>query len=256
MKPIKFHAENYEGEAKKQGEQQKIPIPLIEKPSIRIDVDISLRDIDYLVAGIASQLDSEFDFEGDDGNWCHPYDLPPKELQRLREEYLKVDGIPPKLARLSPDSKLSLIYHSERDLTPQELDELVNKILNKLIQAINDLNHPSGWAIIREQIREYASEKKLIDISAIKRILIKGSREEGEKRVLDCLTDMISEMKKEGLSQWFEDFHTLLNFGLSDYFRKLIEEGTWTAEKELTKFLSAKFDEFLELLKDLPADDE
>ncbi|MFX1518446.1 MAG: hypothetical protein ACFFCD_00765 [Promethearchaeota archaeon] len=154
--------------------QQKILIPLIEKPSIRIDVDISLRDIDFHIAGVASQLDSEFEFEGDDGNRCHPYDLPPKELQRLREESLKVDDIPPELARHSPDSKLSLIYYSERDLTPQELDKRVNKILNKLIQAINDLNHPSGWAIIREQTCEYfgASEKKPIDISAIKRILI------------------------------------------------------------------------------------
>ncbi len=177
-----------------------------------------------------------------------------KELQRLREEYLKVDDIPPELARFSPDSKLSLIYHSERDLAPQELNKLVNDILKKLIQAINDLNHPSGWAVIREQIREHvrAPKKKLFDISAIKRILIKGSQEEDEKRVLNCLTNIISKMKKEGLSQWFQDFHTLINFGLSDYFRKLIEEGTWTAEKKLTKLLTEKLDEFLDLLKELP----
>ncbi|MFX1518445.1 MAG: hypothetical protein ACFFCD_00760 [Promethearchaeota archaeon] len=63
-------------------------------------------------------------------------------------------------------------------------------------------------------------------------------------------------MKKEGLNQLFEDFHTLLKFGLSYYFRKLIEEGKWTAEKKLTKSLTEKFDEFLELLKDLPANAE
>ncbi len=82
MKPVNFHDENFEDEAERQGEQEKIPIPLIEKPSIRIDVDISLRDIDFHVAGIASQLGSEFVCEAeDDGNWCHPYDLPPKSYK-------------------------------------------------------------------------------------------------------------------------------------------------------------------------------
>jgi len=122
------------------------------------------------------------------------------------------------------------------------------------VLVIDDLKHPSIYARFQEQIDEMLGrppENKPKDLSAIKRIIIKGSREEGEKRVLDCLSKMIRRLDENDLMRR-TDFRDLAKFGLLYEFKELMKDGYWTAEKELTKAIAEKLDKFLRLLKYLP----
>ena len=77
---------------KKENEKQKLLIPIIENPSIRIDVDVSLRDIDFYITSrikhVAPDLAIDWGFYDDDDDitGLHPSDLDPALLQNLREE--------------------------------------------------------------------------------------------------------------------------------------------------------------------------
>jgi len=188
-----------------------------------------------------------------------PDNIDPHELQRLKKEYLKAEGINPDFS-YSPDKKNLLItYRSDRDLTLPQLNDFLTHIANKFQTVFEDLCQPSGSAAITrkfisrklaeasEETTEAEIEKE--DHYEINRIVTQGYRERGF--ILDILDRMIDHIKSfdvlidlskgwEDLSHYFEDaFHD----------SKWLWRRRWVEDEEITQTLAEKLDEFLDEIK-------
>jgi hypothetical protein len=130
--------------------QDQIPI-YIEKPSIRVDVDIYLETLHQMM----------------DGDQHAPWGS-------TSDEFLKVGDISPDLAfEYVPDSKVSIIYNVKEDLNVNQINNLVSAILEK-IRELLDMN------------KEYE-----YDMSVIKRVVVHGNGELGKQRVLEVLKELV-----------------------------------------------------------------
>ena len=209
MKQILGDEEKLSNETNSNEISNQIPVPRIEKPTIRIDMGIKLNEIDDHVGSIAGKLLPDvIDFN----ERIELIDLFPVELQSLREEYLKVDDISPVFDSTS-DKKLSLVYPTNKDLTMRELDDLLTSVTNKL------------HTVITLDLKKDISQ-------SIRRISIYGSRERARQDVLDILSAITNFINEYAIA-----------YKLSDALAEFIPKYGWEKDIGLTYAIAEKLDE-------------
>jgi hypothetical protein len=184
---------------KKEGEDElknaSFPVTLIEKPWIQVTVNIPLNNSGHIM-GI-----------GD------------------------INGISPDFVAKGPDETM-IIYNSKKDLTENQINSLVFKILENIQKAIK--------------------KNKNYDRGEITRVVVHGSVELGNQRVLDVLAKIVSY-----LTEWPELFIEWQPSSLLTYFAEVIraqrfeDNPDWTENMELTMEISNILDKLLQFIYSL-----
>ncbi|WP_287582832.1 leucine-rich repeat domain-containing protein [Candidatus Borrarchaeum sp.] len=225
---------------KKEGESELMklsedPITCIEKPSIRVEMDIRMEEcidsflLSERVAGRLIPFSDSLD------------EVSPAWKKEERNYYLTVNGITPDFYHMNDPKRLTITYRSEQDLTLRQLDDFLTALWDRLRMMFDEMR-------VLNETEEFLPFERL-DERVIKRIVLHGIPEKGlVLEIFDKLIDymlafpVLERIGEEHFKKRIQTLSEAFDMGFK------YESAVWAEDRRVTKALLERLDKFLKVI--------